>query len=135
MFEIDSTFANGIVAIRHRGTATDLEFIALAETIAGLPNNGDLLLLLDWVGIEDWTFSVPGGAALIAWRSAARTIRRIAIVHDPCPNRPAAWLGAVLREQRVIVRSWRAQHAALAASWLQADVSAIGGNSHHRPSS
>ncbi|MCY1740725.1 STAS/SEC14 domain-containing protein [Ensifer sp. SL37] len=123
MFEIDPTFGNDIVAFRHRGTVTDREFVALAGTVADFPRRGDLLVLLDWVGIEDWAFSIPGGDALIAWRRAAKTIRRIAIVHDPRLNRPAAWLGAVLREEGVIVRSWRPQHAALAATWLQTDAS------------
>lgn len=123
MFEIDSTFGYGIVAVRHRGRVTDSEFTALAGTVAGFPGRGDLLLLLDWVCIEDWAFSVPGGDALIAWRRAAKAIRRIAIVHDPRLNRPAAWLGAVLREEGVVVRSWRPQHATLAATWLQANAS------------
>lgn len=123
MFEIDSTFGDDIVAVRHRGSVTDSEFIALAGTVADFSGRGDLRLLLDWVDIEDWTFSVPGGDALIAWRRAAKTIRRIAIVHDPRLNRPAAWLGAVLREEGVIVRSWRSQHAAQAAIWLRTQAS------------
>ncbi|MGV4791584.1 STAS/SEC14 domain-containing protein [Rhizobium sp. F40D2] len=123
MFEIVSTFGDNILAIRHRGPVTDSEFLALAEMVADLPGRGDLLLFLDWVGIKDWAFSAPGGDALIAWRRAAKAIRRIAIVHDPRLNRPAAWLGAVMRQEGVIVRSWRPQHALLAATWLQTDVS------------
>lgn len=123
MFEIDSTFGEGIVAIRHHGTVTDSEFTALAGTVADFARCGDLLLLLDWVGIEHWTFSVPGGDALVAWRRTAKAIRRVAVIHDPRMNRPAAWLGAVLREEGVIVRSWRPQQAALAITWLQKDPS------------
>lgn len=119
MIEIGSTLGDGIVVIRHRGAVTNSEFIALAASVAEAEPHG-IVLLLDWLGIEHWAFAVPEGDAVNAWRKAAKTVRRAAIIHDHRLNRQAAWLGAVLREEGVTVRSWRPEHAAAAADWLRA---------------
>jgi len=58
-----------------------------------------------------------------AWRKAAKAITFVAIVHDHRLNRQAAWLGAVLRDRGVTVRSWHPQESPLAAAWLHAQIS------------
>lgn len=118
MIEVHSTLEEAVVAIRFRGAVTNREFTDLAVMIADFNSTGGMLIYLDWLGIDRWTFSTPKANAVTAWRKAGRNIERAAIVHDHRINRQAAWLAAVLRDQGVKVRSWRPQHAAAAAAWL-----------------
>ncbi|RWM81490.1 MAG: hypothetical protein EOR81_05345 [Mesorhizobium sp.] len=120
MIEVDPNFGDGVVAFRHYGTMTEREFTDLAATVSHCAPHGAVLLLLDWLGIERWAFTAPQTDTLAAWRKAARALQCAAIVHDQRLNRQAAWLGAVLREEGVIVRSWPPQRAAAATVWLRA---------------
>ena len=120
MIEVDPTYGDDIVAIRLCGTMTDREFAALTATVADSTPRGSIRLFLDWLGIQHWAFKAPEGNALFAWRNAAQAIACAAIVHDHRLKRQAAWLGAVLREEGVTVRSWRPRQAAAALIWLQA---------------
>ena len=119
MAEIDPSFGDGIVAFRHYGTMTEREFTVLAATVSHSAPHGAVLLRLDWLGIERWAFTTPQADTLAAWRKAARTLQCVAIVHDQRLNRQAAWLGAVLRREGIIVRSWPPHRAAAATVWLQ----------------
>lgn len=119
MIDVNSTLEAGVVTIRFRGAVTNREFIDVAATIANSGSTGRILLYLDWVGVDRWTFSVPTADGVTAWRRARNAIARAAVVHQPRLNRQAAWLAAFLREEGVKVRSWRPQHAAAAAAWLR----------------
>jgi hypothetical protein len=121
MIEVDTTLEEGVVAVRFRGAVTNREFTDLAETIANSGTMGGVLIYLDWLRIDRWTFSAPKANDVTAWRRAGKMIERAAIVHDHRMNRQAAWLAAVLRGQGVKVRSWRPQHAAAAARSLHID--------------
>lgn len=123
MIEIDPRFGDGIVAVRQYGTVTDSDFADLAVKIAGSTTPDTLLLFMDWLGINRWEFTAPRAEALAAWRKAAKSLRRAAIIHDHRLIRQAAWLGAVLREQGVIVRSWP-QYSEATETWLRAAQSA-----------
>ena len=135
MVEIDSTLGDGIVAIRHHGAMTNREFTELARGIARLSPQTSWLFLFDWHRIETWPFVNPDAEVMTAWCKAARAIRRTALVHDHRMNRQAAWLGAVLRERGVLVRSWRPPEAAVALRWLRADLPENSSDSTTRPTS
>ena len=120
MIEIDCKL-DGITAIRHSGSITIREFADLASTVADLALQDRGLLLFDWLQVEHWLFSSPNAVDVTAWRKAAKAIRRVAIVHDHRLNRQAAWLGAVLRDRGVTVRSWHPPDAVLAVAWLRAE--------------
>jgi hypothetical protein len=119
MIEMNSTPKGEVVEVRFLGTVTDCEFVALAVEAARFAAPGAVLVLCDWLGIEHWEFSAPNEDGLAAWRRAARGIARVSIIHNHSLNRQSAWLAAILREEGVKVRSWRPQHAAMAASWLR----------------
>lgn len=119
MIEVDPTVEEGVVTVRFRGAVTNREFIDLAAALANLGTAEMVLVHLDWVGIDRWAFSVPTASGAAAWRRARKMIARTAIVHQPRLNRQAAWLAAFLREEGVMVRSWRPQNAAAAATWLR----------------
>ena len=134
MIEVDPNFGDGIVAFRHYGTMTEREFTDLAETVSHSAPHGAVLLLLDWLGIERWAFTALQTDTLTAWRKVAPAVKCAAIVHDQRSNRQAAWLGAVLRKEGVIVRSWSPQRVAAATAWLRAAHSLCNSASEDRNS-
>src|SRR5262245_57455553 len=119
MIEVDADLEEGVVTVRFRGAVTNREFIDLAATIASFGSADRVLVYLDWIGIDRWAFSVPTAGGVNEWRRARKMIARAALVHQPRMNRQAAWLAAFLRKEGVQVRSWRAQNAAAAATWLR----------------
>jgi hypothetical protein len=119
MIEVYHTTQEGVVAVRFRGAVTNREFADLAEMLANFGATGGVLIYLDWLRIDRWTFSAPPANDVAAWRRTGSMIERAAIVHDHRMNRQAAWLAAILRKQGVKVRSWRPQHAGTAAAWLR----------------
>ena len=118
MIEINLSKYECLVAARFRGAVTNSEFADLAATIANLGLTCTALIYLDWVRIDHWTFAPAKANGVTAWRMAARTIERVAIIHDHHLNRQAAWLAAILRREGVTVRSWQPQDARAARLWL-----------------
>ena len=80
-----------------------------------------LLVLFDWSELAGWDEGLSTTESCRLWASAARQMRRSAIVHDRQWNRQAAILGAVLRLNGVEVRSWRAAEREAAVAWLRQD--------------
>lgn len=118
MIEINLSRNEGFVSVRFRGAVTDTEFACLATTITNLGASGTALVYLDWVRLVHWKFAPAQANGVTAWRTAAGTIERVAIIHDHHLNRQAAWLAAILRREGVTVRSWQPQNARAARVWL-----------------
>src|SRR5215510_2670682 len=118
MIEINLSPKESLVAARFRGAVTNTEFADLAATIADVGSPCSVLICLDWVRVDRWTFAPAQVNGVTAWRKAARMIERVAIIHDHHLNRQAAWLAAILRREGVTVRSWRPQNAGAARMWL-----------------
>jgi hypothetical protein len=118
MIEINLSLKEGLVAARFRGAVTNTEFTELAAAIADLGSPYGVLIYLDWVRVDRWTFAPAQANGVTAWRTAARMIERVAIIHDHHLNRQAAWLAAILRREGVTVRSWQPQNARAARVWL-----------------
>lgn len=121
MMEIDCKL-DGIVVVRYGGTIAIYDFANLAAMVADFASQDHGRFLFDWLRVESWMFSSPDEVDIKVWRRAARVIDRVAIVHDHRLNRQAAWLGAVLRDRGVTVRSWHPLDVALATAWLRAEV-------------
>ena len=118
MIEINLSLKESLVAARFRGAVTNTEFAELAATIADLGSSRGVLIYLDWVRVDRWTFAPAQVNGVTAWRMAARMIERVAIIQDHHLNRQAAWLAAILRREGVTVRSWGPQDAGAARMWL-----------------
>ena len=118
MIEINVSRNGCLFAARFRGAVTNAEFADLAATIADSGSLCGVLIYLDWVRVDRWTFAPAQVNGVTAWRMAARTIERVAIIHDHHLNRQAAWLAAILRREGVTVRSWGPQNAGAARMWL-----------------
>ena len=118
MIEIHLSLKESFVAARFRGAVTNTEFAELAAAIADLGSSCGVLIYLDWVRVDRWTFAPAQINGVTAWRMAARMIERVAIIHDHRLNRQAAWLAAILRREGVTVRSWGPQNAGTARMWL-----------------
>ena len=117
MMNVDSTVEDGFVRVRFSGALTDGALSAMARAMS--EQIGGNLMLFDWLGIESWDFSASKGDNVAALRTAAKQTDRVALLHSPRFNRPAAWVAAILRAEGVTVRSWRAQQAPAAADWLK----------------
>jgi len=118
MIEIILSPNECFVAARFRGAVTNAEFADLAAAITRLGSSCTALIYLDWVGVDHWAFAPAQPNGVTTWRTAARMIERVAIIHDHHLNRQAAWLAAILRREGVTVRSWRPQNARAARMWL-----------------
>ena len=119
MTSITSTVEDSIVKVRLSGTLTHGTLIAIAAAIADGDPSDAKLSLFDWLEIGSWDFSTPKEECIAALRTAAKQMVRVAIVHGRRVNRPVAWVAAILREEGVAVRSWRAQQVAAAVAWLK----------------
>ena len=119
MMNFKSRVRRSIVIMRPTGTMTHGTLIAMAGAIAEFDPSDAKLFLFDWMGIDSWDFSTPKESCVAALHIAASQMVRVAIVHGPRLNRPVAWVAAILREEGVMVRSWRAEQAAAAAAWLK----------------
>lgn len=117
LMNVESTVEDGIVRVRLSGALTDCALTAMGTAIS--EQTDESLILFDWLGIESWHFSAPKGADMAALRTAAKKTGRVALLHGPRLNRPAAWVAAILRAEGVTVRSWRARQAPAAADWLK----------------
>ena len=78
-----------------------------------------LHVLFDWTELERWDDVGGASEACRKWHDASRLMVRSAIVHSYNWKRQAALLAAVLRTDRVEVRSWVAADYAKALVWLR----------------
>ncbi|AMN43668.1 hypothetical protein [Rhodoplanes sp. Z2-YC6860] len=121
MIKLVTANHGGIINVHIKGRQSALEFGeaggTFAKQYAGLMR---LLVLFDWSALAGWDDNDAACAACRKWQEAARAIDRAAIVHEHCWNRQAAVMGAVLRLNRVSVRSWAVADCTKAAAWLDA---------------
>ena len=103
-----------------RGQLETRDFLLLGDLIAAeAALRPSPRILLDWSRVTSWTFRKPSDRQLRTWREQAARVDRLAIVHDSVGNRQAALLGALLRERRCRVRSYRTIDRNSAIGWLK----------------
>lgn len=127
--EVDGCFAHhdAFVTYPLSGHLTLQHFPSLADMIASQGVRGTCSrILLDWSEVVSWDFQKPGGRQLDAWRDGTSRIDRLAILHGSAGNRPAALLGAILREKGCEVRSYRVDGRMQAVLWL-IEATPVGG--------
>ena len=95
------------------------DFLALGDLIAARAAfRPSPRILLDWSEASSWKFRKPSDRQLRTWQEEAARVDRLAIVHNNVGNRQAALLGALLRQKRCSVRSYRISDRNRAIDWL-----------------
>lgn len=110
---------DGFLLFPLRGRLETRDFLLLGDLIlAQAALRPSLRILLDWSEVTAWRFCKPSERRLRAWHGEVAGIDRLAIVHNSIGNRPAALIGAVLRQRRCSVRSYRTANRSHAIEWL-----------------
>ena len=122
MIEIERQKGSPVVRGRFRG---DLSKCDLTTFVASLQELRDcekrIRVLLDWTAIEKWEADTAHSSLSSIWRDLPHNIDRAAIVHEHCWDRQAAVLGAMMRINQTVVRSWLPSNGIAAMEWLRGD--------------
>ncbi|SDR63836.1 hypothetical protein SAMN05519103_09089 [Rhizobiales bacterium GAS113] len=120
MIELDDRPDDEFITVRLNGFQSTSEFASFGEALAQLRSDRKhLRVLFDWTRLEGWDAKDEIASSCRSWQKRSLVIERMAIVHEHQWNRQAALLGAVLRTEVRLVRSWIPRDLAKAVAWLR----------------
>jgi hypothetical protein len=126
MIEIRPGIEAGFTVLRFSGVQTREDIAGAVAAVIQLCNSREAMrLLCDWSEVRGWACEIRSLPAS-EWVAAAGRLERVAILHHHRWNRQAAWLAAILRRERVEVRSWLPRQSEDARKWLLASCDASG---------
>lgn len=115
-----------VIFLHLSGAASAQDCIALfASPLFRNSQSNALRVLLDWRSLGEWTSEDWSVLSVAQSAEITRPPARIALVHPTCWKRQAAIFSAILRREKVLVRSWRPEQLDMALAWLMSDVEEI----------